>query len=125
MDDPSKKPRGPITLLLTSPQFRRRAGGVALLSCLLYVASLGPVCWLAGDNETSLTIIPYVYYPILQIEAATRGPTSRSPIAPAIEWYASLFRNDGAWPGLIGGEGTWFSLPTPDEEDLPQRTDSN
>ena len=87
-----------------------------------YPLSFGPACWMAGeltpeklfsDRPTYVRMLPYMYYPILRLEEATRGPTCVSPFAPAIEWYATLFRDDGSWPALDRGEGIWFCPPDP------------
>jgi hypothetical protein len=43
--------------------------------------SFGPACWLAGENETALDVIPYASYPILWVVRAERPlPASGSGV---------------------------------------------
>ena len=81
---------------------------------VLYVASFGPACWIAGDNEFAISSILNVYYPILSAARFTRREVSEGVFEHGrldrwIEWYATLGRNDGAYPGLHSNSAkTWY-----------------
>jgi hypothetical protein len=94
---------------------------VALVVVLIgYPLSLGPACWLAGTNETAMDVIPNVYYPILWLAEVTRteispGVSELSTADDCIEWYATLGRRDGLYPGLSPDGGTmWYRPPEVD-----------
>jgi hypothetical protein len=85
---------------------------------ILYVASFGPACWLAGDwterNTFANTIIPNAYYPILWL-----ARLDRPEIAPGVlesgwfddyvYWYATLWRDDPTCPVLCpDGDTDWY-----------------
>lgn len=84
------KPRGPLTLLMTSRSFRRWTAVTTLLP-VLYVASVGPICWWFAKEPSfwmGCTPIPKVapraYWPIgwLAENAGRR-------VHDSIYWYAT------------------------------------
>jgi hypothetical protein len=83
---------------------------------VLYVGSFGPACWVAGKNETALSAILDVYYPILWSGRATRrekspGVFEGSRLDTFIEWYATLGRDDGAYPEIHSGAWKEWTKP--------------
>ena len=82
---------------------------------IAYVASLGPACWVVSDN---LEPISAAYYPILWLGRVTWLKTEPGIVNDFIEWYSTLGRSDGAWPGLLSnGERVWFVPPDPVDVD--------
>ena len=84
----------------------------------LYVASFGPACWYAGDNETTIAAIFDVYYPILWSARAMRrerspGEFENSRLDSYIIWYSTIGRDDGAYPELHSGGGKEWAVPEP------------
>jgi hypothetical protein len=128
MNERSTKRSGPIGWILC--RSRRFWITVAVILPLLYIASLGPACWLVGDlknpDDVASDAVPVVYYPLLWLARITRSPIAPGVFEPSqvddwIEWYSTLGRSDGASPVLLpNGERTWmFKSP-----DLPQESDT-
>lgn len=90
---------------------------LALFAALAgYPLSLGPACWIAGDNETAISTILNVYYPILWAARATRretqpGAFEASRLDRCIIWYSTIGRDDGAYPELHSGAGKEWLVP--------------
>lgn len=95
---------------------------MAIVSPILYVASLGPACWIAGDNETSMAAVHYAYYPILRLARATRhevqpGVFEIGRLDKWVESYSAWGRNDGAYPIQSRSAGmVWGVPPDPPDE---------
>jgi len=72
---------------------------VVVVAGLLYVASLGPMCWLCGnwaeDNTFMVKVVPNTYYPILWLARIARrevapGQFQESWLDHCIEWCSTL-----------------------------------
>jgi hypothetical protein len=93
-------------------RWAKRLAVATVMATTLYPLSLGPACWLAGENETALAVVPNVYYPILWLARAGRPPTDFGRIDRWIEWYSTSGRSDGGWPVLTPkGEKLWVVPP--------------
>jgi hypothetical protein len=100
------------------------AVGLLIGVLVVYPLSLGPACWLAGDlredNWIAISVVPDAYYPILWIARAARRSTDQGVVNNCLEWYIGLWRNDGAFPGLLStGDRVWFVLPDLEPESEP------
>jgi hypothetical protein len=97
---------------------------VVVVVLVAYPLSFGPACWLAGTNGTAMDVIPNLYYPILWLAEVTRteispGVSEQSTADDCIEWYATLGRRDGLYPGLRPDGGTmWYRPPEEDPRSL-------
>jgi hypothetical protein len=76
MSEPNKKPRGSGCLLW----------GVALMLPVLYVLSIGPVAWLAGQYPAIEEFAQLVYFPL--VIAAKTFP----PVENALKWYLDFWQ---------------------------------
>jgi len=85
-----------------------------------YPLSIGPACWLVGENETAMDAILNVYYPILWLVKISRhevrpGLFEQGPADRCVKWYATLGRKDGASPIMLSsGDTAWAVPPGPD-----------
>jgi hypothetical protein len=90
---------------------------VAVLIALpvLYVASFGPVCWLANRGVVNHLRVADAYAPLVDYS----GYSLTDSGARALEWYGSLFAIDGSSGTLYGMQAyiTLFSL-SPEERGL-------
>jgi len=78
---------------------------VVVVALVAYPLSFGPACWIVGNNETAISGILNVYYPILWAARATRretepGAFESSRLDNWIIWYSTIGRDDGAYPEL-------------------------
>jgi hypothetical protein len=89
---------------------------LVVVALTAYPLSLGPACWIVGDNETAISAILNVYYPILWAARATRresepGAFEASRLDKCIIWYSTIGRDDGAYPELHSGAGKMWLVP--------------
>ena len=52
---------------------------VVVVALVAYPLSFGPACWIVGNNETAISGILNVYYPILWAAHGKRNPGHLSP----------------------------------------------
>lgn len=83
MDETPQKPRGPITLLLTSRRFQQWAIVGAILSPVLYVLSFGPSCWLTSSPipEYDPPELIRVYWPLGSLAG------DQSSVGATLRWW--------------------------------------
>ena len=83
------KRRGPLTLLMTSPKFRRWVvAAVLVLLPFLYLGSFGPMCWKNAQPrdpwDEGLDSWMIAYWPLGWVAA------NSETVGPALEWWMTV-----------------------------------
>ena len=74
---------------------------VVLVVLVLYVASIGPACWVSSRTNIGAATVSFVYRPL------TWEMAQSERVADAVSWYARLGGADG-WDWTIESDGwTW------------------